>query len=65
METIWSNDKVMVQVNSSGEVFVTELQRGNYVRISDSQGCLIITAQSSLMIPTAVNGLSAFRVEKR
>jgi len=57
------NGKILVYTNPSGEVFV-ELSGDERVcvRISDSRDDLTITAHNSLMTPTSVNGLSAFRV---
>ena len=50
-----------VYTNGSGEVFVRH-PNGVVLRISDTRVGFEVTASRSLMRPTSVNGLDAFKV---
>lgn len=66
MRILYEDNNILVRLNWSGEVFVRNKRAPNTeIRISDEIQSLVVTAMGSDMTPTAVNGLSAFRVRGR
>lgn len=63
MKTLYEDDKVIIQINTAGEVFVCSKQNKNYVRISVIGDKTIITTASN-MIVSNYNCLPAIIVEK-
>ena len=62
MKKIYENSTILVEVNASGEVFITnqtntlaQLRVGTYRRQE-----LVVTAHDTSLIPWSINGLSAF-----
>ena len=60
---LFKNSEIVVYKNTSDEIFVRIKANGVEIRITDTVSKeLVITAGYDLMLPSAVNGLSAFRV---
>ena len=67
MNNLFENNEVLVEVNESGEIFVTSKVYGKSkdvtLRISPYPfGELFLTTREGYFLPNAVNGLGGFRL---
>jgi hypothetical protein len=66
MLDLHEDSRLKVEINSSDEVFVTEMETGVKVRISIDVGRgMHVTSSNGILTPDAVNGLPAFRIKKK
>lgn len=56
---------VLVYENSVGEIFIENKRTGVTMRITPSHNDMTVTAAEGRLVPTSVNGLSAFAVTSR
>lgn len=68
MKTVFENDKTIVRVNDSGEVFVSNkpVKDSNVeIRLGINKNHIELTAYGCTYIPTSFSGLSGFIIESK
>lgn len=66
MLSLHEDSRLKVEINSSDEVFVTEMLSGTKVRISIDVGKgMHVTSSNGTLTPDAVDGMPAFNVRQR
>ena len=65
IETVYEDGKVRINKNPSGEIFVANKQDGDVaLRIGTSRGRMKVTCYDGVFIPSSMNGLPGFVVQK-